>query len=90
MESTAPDVNEAISGLDGLGSEGPFGSKIKGAWGRPADGEVTETERKKEEKSPWGNLPHCANKPDNTMNLLFPSQLKWKLMFYHTHRLACC
>lgn len=42
----------AISGLGGLESEGPIGPKIKGAWGRAADVEVTETGRKKEEKSP--------------------------------------
>lgn len=30
---------------------------------------VTETGKKKGEKSPRGNLPHCGKKPDNAINL---------------------
>lgn len=34
---------------------------------------VTETGKKKGEKSPRGNLPHCGKKPNNAINLLCSS-----------------
>lgn len=67
----AQDESKAIRGLGGLGSGAPF-RPGRGVLWRAGDGGKRDR-KKKGEKSPRGNLPHCGKKPHNTTPLLNPS-----------------
>lgn len=54
-------MSKAIRGLGGVRSGAPLGPDQGVLWWAD-DGDNRETGRKKGEKSPWGNLPHCGKK----------------------------